>query len=468
MSDYKWITPTTQEAYQFLHDGVLALADVEANGIKIDTALLDRNIEKVVRKIRRVETNLKNNSIWKQWVKQYGRDANLGSRPQLGTILSKNHGDAWTDDDRTPTGKPKMDENTLSRIDIPFIQEYLRMQKLQKVLSTYLMGIKREVHNGYLHPVFSLHLARTFRSSSDSPNFQNMPIRIPWVSELIRPVFVAEKDYQLIELDFKGIEVCISACYNKDPNLIKYIKNTELDMHRDMAAELFKLDQDDVTKQCRYSAKNAFVFPQFYGDWYVSCAKSLWDYIGKLKLTTKDGTPMLDHLKTMGIMKLGLCVPKEKPKKGTFEHHVQEVEHRFWFERFKVYREWKESWHQKYQSRGRLTMKTGFTIEGFYSRNDVINYPVQGAAFHCLLWSLIKINDYLKRHRMRTKIVGQIHDSLLTHVHKDEREQFLRIAKRIMTQELVRHWPWIIVPLTVEAEASPLGGNWFEKKVIEI
>lgn len=461
------VTATTEDSYQLLHRGSLVLADVSANGIRIDEALLQHNIDRVGRQIRHQQKTLEQDSVWKEWRKRFDTKASLGSRDQLGKILTDLYPKVWKADDFTKTGRLKTDDDTLDRVDLPFIQNYVKWQKLHKARSTYLQGIQRETANGLIHPVFSLALVRTYRGSSDSPNFQNMPIRVPWMSELIRTCFLASPDHFLIEIDIKGNEVGVSACYNHDPKLLAYVRDTSLDMHRDMAAEIYKCSLEQVTKNTRYCAKNKFVFPQFYGDWYLSCAKNLWESIRKMKLDLVDGTPMLEHLKAQGIRKLGACDPEEDPRPGTFERHLKDVEHRFWYDRFAVYQEWKNEWYAEYQKRGWFRMLTGFICQGYMTRKEVINYPVQGSAFHCLLWGLIKLHEYIKRHNMKTRIVGQIHDSILADVPKDEREQFIRAARRIMTELLPRQWPWIIVPVVIEIEASPLGGSWFDKAKVE-
>ena len=51
------------------------------------------------------------------------------------------------------------------------------MRKLKKVRDTYLDAFLREQVDGYLHPFFSLHTVKTFRSSSERINFQNIPKR---------------------------------------------------------------------------------------------------------------------------------------------------------------------------------------------------------------------------------------------------------------------------------------------------
>lgn len=97
-------------------------------------------------------------------------------------------------------------------------------------------------------------------------------------------------------------------------------------------------------------------------------------------------------------------------------------------------------------------------------RNDVSNYPVQGAAFHCLLWSLIQVNKELKAAGLSTLIVGQIHDSIVLDVVPEELEQVLAIVRRVMCVEIRKAWPWIIVPLDVDVEITDIDASWFEKK----
>jgi DNA polymerase I-like protein with 3'-5' exonuclease and polymerase domains len=144
------------------------------------------------------------------------------------------------------------------------------------------------------------------------------------------------------------------------------------------------------------------------------------------------------------------------------------VEKNFWNVRFPVYNKWKKRWWEKYLEKGYLDMLTGFRCSSPMSRNDAINYPVQGAAFHCLLWCMIELQKWLRKNNMRTLIVGQIHDSLVLDFYRKETKRVLEKAKQIMTELLPKYWDWICVPLEVEAELSPVGGSWHEKKGVAI
>lgn len=453
----------TQEAYQLLHDGAIALSAVEGYGIKVDTEYLDNAISMVNRKIVLLTKHLFGSKVWARWTKTFGAKANLESGDQLGRVLFEEMG--YECKERTETGKPKVDESALERVPLPFVKDYLKLSKLHKVRSTYLGGIKKEVVDGFLHPFFNLHTARTYRSSSDRINFQNLPIRKAEMSDLIRSAFISRgPKYHLVEVDYSGIEVKVAYCYHRDPTMRTYLVGGG-DMHRDMAMECYLIrSPEQVSKLSRYCAKNMFVFPQFYGSYFQQCAPNLWEAVSRYELKIEGtDTTLLQHLKRQGITELGKCDPQERPVEGTFEHHIKRVEERFWNERFPVYAKWKKKWYDAYQKDGGFQMLTGFAVNGLLSRNDVINYPVQGAAFHCLLWSLVQLHKWMVRNKLRSRIVGQIHDSIVMDVYAPELQMLLTKARRIMTIELPKMWEWIIIPLEVEVDVAPLGGNWFQK-----
>ena len=327
----------------------------------------------------------------------------------------------------------------------------------------------RETTDGFLHPFFPLHLVRSYRGSSDHPNFTNIPVKDPEIAKLIRRAFIAREHHQIVEIDFKGAEICNGACYHHDPQMIKYIENTKLDMHRDMAAEIYMVKKNQVTYWMRDAAKNRFVFAEFYGDWYKNRAPDLWKAIEEFKLVVEaTGYDLYSHLETMGICELGACDPEEDPEEGTFEKHLQKIEHDFWNKRFKVYNQWKKDWWEAYQENGFFKTLTGFIIEGNLDRKQAINYPIQGSAFHWLLWSLIRIQKLMDKYKMRSRIVGQIHDSIVGDIHKHERKDYLDIVKQVIYEDIRKHWDWIIVPLRVEVGVCPVGGNWYEKEEIKI
>jgi DNA polymerase-1 len=440
------------------------MARVESNGIKIDTDYVRDSIQEVKGKIAKLDEEIRADPIYATWRRAYRDGVKLGARQQLAHVLQLT---GHMQEVRTKKGKRRADRALLDTVDLPIVKVYLQRERLGKVLSTYLRPIVKETCNGLLHPFFNLNTTVSYRSSSSLLNFQNIPVRDPEQGSYVRKAFISRwgKRGQVGEIDFKGIEVCVSACYNKDPVLINYIKDTKSDMHRDMAMQLYCIaSQDEVSKDCRYNAKNQFVFAEFYGSYYAQCAVGLWNAIDKYHLTTKSGQPIRELLAAKGITKLGDCNPKKTPRRGTFERHVQEVEEDFWGRRFKVYAQWRKDWYKAYLRDGGFNTLTGFRIEGVFERNKVINYPVQGSAFHCLLWSLIRLQDWLTANGFKSLIIGQIHDSIIFDFVEDEIQAILTRAHEITCEELPREWPWIIVPMNTEVEIAPPKKAWHFKK----
>jgi DNA polymerase I-like protein with 3'-5' exonuclease and polymerase domains len=67
---------------------------------------------------------------------------------------------------------------------------------------------------------------------------------------------------------------------------------------------------------------------------------------------------------------------------------------------------------------------------------------------------------------MRSRVICQIHDSIIGDVHRDEQDDYLAKVKELVTIGLPAYWPWINVPMTIEAEVAE--GNWFLKKEVKL
>lgn len=458
------VSPNTRRAYALFHEASLTLAQMEANGLRVDMDFVFRAEEELAKQKSAIVTDLLKDEIWKRWQKRYGHKANLGNNDQLGSIIFDDLGYKFKGEITEITKKRKFGASSFADVDLPFVQKYFKLEKIDKVLNTFLKGIKEETVDGFLHPSFNLNHITTYRSSSDSPNFHNFPTRDYEQAKQVRPAIRSREGRRLVCMDFKGIEVFIATCYHKDRTMIRYNKDPKSDMHRDMAMDCYMLKEKDVSKKTRYCAKNMLVFPQFYGSYYIDCAKNLWEAITQHKLALADGTSILRHLSQRGIQSLGACDPNVPPKPGTFESHVKEVERILWEERFPEYAAWKDKWYKDYRRRGYADYLTGFRVQGLFRRNEIINYPVQGAAFHCLLWCMNKLQKWITKNKMKSLLVGQIHDDLMGDVPEDEIQDYLGKAHELMTVDLRKEWDWIIVPISVEAEVTPLNGNWFQKK----
>jgi len=461
----------TKEAFRLFHDGTLAMAQMERNGMRIDVDYLDRTTKEVTQKIRDVKDELRKDKVYTLWRKKYGERANLGSLDQLAQIV---FGELkYPSKGVTATGRFKADEEAFEDVDLPFVAKYRTLKKLEKVNKPYLSNLRNELVGEFIHPSFNLNSVASYRSSCSNPNAQNIPTRDPVFSKYVRTAFIPRKGRRLVESDFKGAEVSVAACYNHDPVLINYIKDPKSDMHRDTATQLFLLPdwQPEYKKTFRDAAKNRFVFPEFYGSVYFQCAPDLWKGVVDPTWLVKvngEWITIKKHLRSKGIYELGDCAAGGSVRNGTFEHLVRQVEEDFWNRRFKVYTRWKNKVWADYQKTAEMLTYTGFRIAGPMRRNQVLNFPIQGSAFHCLLWSLIKVQKWLNKNKMKTLLTCQIHDSLIADSPEDEIQDYLGKLKEIITVDLPKVWDWIVVPLIVEAETTAINGNWYEKQGIQL
>jgi len=450
------------DGYNLLHRGAMALAEVEANGMRIDVPYLDKVIGTTDTRIKRLKDNLQGCEEYQLQRRRFGQTTNLHSREQLAAVFFGDMGHEPLN--VTGTGRPQLDETMLERIGTKYAKGFLRLEKLMKLHGTYLLGVRREVEGEYLHGFFGLHLVRSYRGQSDSPNLQNIPIRDPIQGKIIRKAFIPRAGHALIECDYSSLEVMVACALSKDPTLTH--DATVGDMHRDMAAECYLLDKADVTKATRQNTKGGYVFAQFYGDWYAACARNLWDGIDRFDLETADGCNLYDHLTAQGITGLGVVESGQEPRAGSFAAHIKAVEDRFWNKRFRVYHACRKRWIEEYRRQGFIDIVTGFRCMGPMNKNQVMNYHIQGPAFHCLLWSLTRLVREIRRLRMGAKVIGQIHDSIIADVPLAEVPDYLALVKDITTRQLLEAWPWITVPFEIEAEVSTT--NWYDKKVVAL
>ena len=464
--------PISIDAYRLLHEGTLALGHAEQQGLHIDMEYCETTSNHIKRQVKRLEKQLDECDLVTMWKKVYGKRFNLTSPDQLSNILyNPNHMDieplSYTDGDcnkckgndehckycRGVGRNPSTDEEALVATGVDDLKTLVRIRKLKKLKDTYIDGFMREQVDGVVHPMFNLNIPVTYRPSTEHPNLANVPKRDPEAQKIVRRAIKARPGHKILSADFKGIEVGISCGYHHDPTLIKYVSDKTKDMHRDMVMQLYILEKEQINKSIRHSGKNCFVFPQFYGDYYGNCAGSLWINAHTETHNLSDGISLVEHLKKKGIGNL-----------AQFEDHVKKVEDHFWNKRFKVYTKWKEEWRKEYYKNGYFDSLTGFRYQGVMDRNCIINYPIQGSAFHCLLQCLIWIDQDSIKENWDSRVCNQIYDDLMIDLHPKEEKMVRERIRLYMTERLPEHWKWINVPLDVEIECSPVDGPWYEKE----
>ncbi|MDP8268190.1 MAG: DNA polymerase [Candidatus Tenebribacter davisii] len=302
-----------------------------------------------------------------------------------------------------------------------------------------------------------------------------------------------EYNHKIVSIEFHGHEdvyninvkgahnfavsagVIIKNSYHMDKTFIHDI--TLGDMHRDLAIEIFMASFDMMDKnnskyskaqkkkikELRFFTKNNWTFAQFYGDWFGSCAPKLWEIVVEGGLEFPNGVSVKDHLESKGIYELGV-MEKYEPSEGSFLEHCKNIEDKMWNERFPDYTQWKKDTIEFYQRYGFIETYFGFRFQGYMDRKQCTNYPIQGSSFHLLLFTLNEIAKFIRKNKLRTKLIGQVHDSVLSDIHKDETEFYVEGVSNIVS-DLQNRFEWLVVPMEIETELSELkedGGNFAE------
>lgn len=430
---------------QFLTNASYQIAWAEQNGLALDTKNAPLIQQDLSDKMKAMEKTIAAAPELKKWdLRKRGRPFRPGTPADLTHVLfdlMKLKPTAFTAGGADgSTKKPSADKAAMEPFEhIELVSNTMQWRKWQKMRDTYIKGFLRETVDGVMHPSFNLGSVDTFRSSSSNPNFQNVPKRDKESAAPIRRLLVP-KNGRLVEYDYKAVEVCVSTCVHKDPNMIRYVEDPKSDMHRDTGMELFIKTQQELTSDDRSVAKNGFVFPEFYGSYFEQIAPDIWF---KVSDETKQ------HLKSKGILNV-----------RDFTAHVQDIEERFWSERFPVYADWKQKTWRTYQKTGYVELHTGFRCYGPMSFNQVTNYPVQGPAFHCLLWTFTEVSKMMRAKKTKSHLIGQIHDAAVGDVDPSEEDMVDYWMWDFGTQKIREYWDWIIVPLSIEKGRSEIWGNW--------
>jgi len=259
-----------------------------------------------------------------------------------------------------------------------FIKNYLDYVELEKAMSFVINNDSARVH-----PRYNI-LVNTGRTSCSSPNFQQLPR-----AGGIREMFVPEKGNVFITTDYSAIELVtlsqillLKYGYSEMANMI----NDDIDLHKYYASVYYSKDIKDITKAERQSAKAAnFGFPGGLGlDTFIQFSRGY-----DLDLDRSTAQSMKDA----------------------------------WFEAFpEIRRHMIEVAGEAITLTGRIRGNTTYCAEK--------NNPFQGLAADgakIALWNLQKAGF---------KIVGFVHDEIITECKKEDAERLLVLQEKIMIDSM--------------------------------
>ena len=330
---------------------------------------------------------------------QAGVKFNINSPKQLGEVLFEKMG--------IPGGKKtKTGYSTAADIleklapDHPIIADILEYRGLAKLKSTYADGLAVYIDEGSrIHSTFNQTITATGRISSTEPNLQNIPIRME-LGRRIRKVFVPADGCLFMDADYSQIELRVLAHMSDDKQLIEAYQMDQ-DIHRITASKVFHTPFEEVTDLQRRNAK-AVNFGIVYGI-------SSFGLSQDLSISRKEAAEYIEqYFATYPGIKIFLDKLVEDAKAYGYVKTM--------FGRRRPIPE----------------LSSSNFMQRSFGERVAMNSPIQGTAADIIKLAMIHVWARLRKEKLRSRLILQVHDELLIEVYAPEEEQ----VRRILSEEM--------------------------------
>ena len=394
---------------------VPVLAEMEMNGVLLDTKALAETSRTLTDRMKQIEQNI---------YKLAGHEFNIASPKQVGEVL---FGEMKIVDKpkKTKTGQFVTSEEVLQQLrsKAPIVDDILAHRGLKKLLGTYVDALPKLINprTGHIHTSFNQAVTATGRLSSSDPNLQNIPVRGEDGKE-IRKCFIPEPGCLFFSADYSQIELRVMAHLSGDKNMIEAFREG-YDIHAATAARIYKEKIEDVSRDQRTKAKRAN-FGIIYGITVFGLAE-------RLEISRDEAKQLIDgYFETFPDVQAYM----EKAKEQAREHGYAET----FFHRRRYLPD--------------ITSHNA-TVRNFAERN-AINAPIQGSAADIIKIAMVHIYERFRREGIKSKMILQVHDELNFSVLPEEKER----VEKIVIEEMQNAYP-LQVPLVAD---SGWGENWLE------
>jgi len=397
---------------------VEVLAEMELNGIKLDTQVLKTlsvHIEK--RLIKLIE------DIYAASGSQF----NINSPKQLREILFEKLKLPVVK--KSKTG-PSTDEEVLRSLAdkhrLPAL--LLEYRQLMKLKTTYVDTLPDLIdkRTGKIHTSFNQTGTETGRLSSSNPNLQNIPIKTEIGKNIRRAIISSGPKNYLLSCDYSQIELRILAHLSKDENLTLAFKK-DRDIHRATASLIYGLDEPDTTDAMREVAKRVN-FGIIYGLTSYGLSRDL-------RIPVDQAQGFIDAY--------FLRYPKVK-------EYIQE----------QILKAQKNGFVTTLLGRRRYLPEINNKNQGIrqFAQRKAINTPIQGSASDLIKLAMIEIHNQIHTGKLKAKMILQIHDELVFDVNQQELKELVELVKDRMENVLK-----LDVPIKVDIK---FGKNWLEMEEV--
>ncbi len=394
---------------------VEVLADMEYNGVLLDTQALQEISSDLTQRMNAIEQDI---------FSLAGHRFNVASPRQVGEVLFGEM-KIVSKPKRTKTGQFVTAEEELQKLAgrHEIVRKILNFRGLKKLVSTYLDALPQLVNKrtGHIHTSFNQTITATGRLSSSDPNLQNIPIRGEDGRE-IRRCFIPEAGCLFFSADYSQIELRVMAHLSGDETMMEAFRQGQ-DIHASTAAKVYKKSISSVTADERSKAKRAN-FGIIYGI-------TTWGLAERLLIDRQEAKALIDgYFDTFPKVKEYMEEAKEMARQ---KGYAETLFHR-----------------RRYLP----DIASANAIVRSFSERNAINAPIQGTAADIIKIAMVRIHKRMKTDGMKSKMILQVHDELNFSVVPNERERMERIV--LSEMENACH---LRVPLVAD---SGWGENWLE------
>ncbi len=406
--------------YKLFSEIEMPLIEVLMRMEAFGTTINSKNLREVSKQLG-MEIGLLREEIFKT----SGTTFNIDSPKQLGEVLFGKL-KLIEKPPRTKKGNYSTNDSILIQLakKHPIVVNIRSYRKLQKLKNTYADALPNLIDpsDGAIHTTYHQTMVSTGRLSSSSPNLQNIPIRTSR-GRLIRRAFVPRfPNGSLLVIDYSQIELRLMAHFSKDKELISTFKEGG-DIHLTTASHIFEVKQDSVTKEQRNQAKMTN-FSIIYGVTPFGLAQ-------RLDIHQKKAKELINsYFNTFPGIKDYIDKSIEEARKLGYV--------RTWFGRKRLLPDISSA-HQG--------------LRGFAERNTV-NTPIQGTQAELIKKAMIKIDHWMMKMGLDSRLILQVHDELVFDTHSEERELLLKEIPKMMCNALRLNVP-------IEVKISE-GKNWLD------
>jgi len=407
----------SKEIYELEKMLVPIINNMEETGIKIDKKYFAELLQEISK-----DLNCAENGIYKS----LGKKLNINSPQQLSEALFTDLKLSTKGLKKTPGGVVSTAAPQLEKLENahPVIKELLKYRELQKLYSTYIKPLPEMADSkDRIHTSFDSLGTSTGRISSKDPNLQNIPIRGEWGFK-IRKGFIAEEGFKFVAFDYSQMELRVAAHVSGDAKMQEFFVE-EKDIHAMTAAEVFGINEGEVTSDMRNRAK-ALNFGVLYGMGVNGFAKSA-------EISRDDAQIFIDNYF------------------GRFPKILEYLEKTKEFARNNGY-------VSTIFGRKRYIPEINSSNPGLRSQAErmAINHPIQGTAADIIKKAMVEITNNQQPMTNDIRLLLQIHDELLFEIKDD-------IIKNIMTpiKNIMENIYTLRAPLRV---CVAQGSSWDELK----